>query len=159
MKAILLALGALVLASCSLSSNALLEPEPVAAQKSNANRARISWLSELQPSKETTPFQVEIHSITGEQLTTLAQVRPNSDYTLVIKSEKPSRFTLKTTSGFTAPLQSQSLHRLSAATEFEIPIHTDTELSTPLYVSIVPVHVQGRSFTKEKPKSFLLLNQ
>jgi hypothetical protein len=157
----MLVLGTIALASCSTSKNAQLEPAPTAVQdqKITDNQDRISWLNKLQPSTEVTPFQVEIHSTAGEKLITLTQLQPDSDYTLVIKSETPCRFTLKATSGFTALSQSQRMHKLNAATQLNIPIHTDAELPTPPYVSVVPIHTQGNSFTKEKPKSFLLLNQ
>ncbi len=148
------------MASCSTSADALLKPEPTATQSQqiSAIRGRVSWISDLQPSAEVTPFRVELRSLNGEALTTLDQLHPNTNYSLVIKGERPTRYALKTTSGFTvtAPQQGQSLHQLDAATEFVIPIHTDADTSTPLFISLVPVHAQNHTLTKEKPKSFLL---
>jgi hypothetical protein len=159
MKILSLLLGGSLLVSCSSSTDTLLAPQVVPTQNQQlaTNSARVEWLHDLKPSSDITTFHVEIQSLDGKQFTSLREVQPNSNYLLVIKGDKAVSYTLKTTSGFTASLQSQSLHHLKPSQEFSIPIHTDADLTTPLFVSIVPLHTQGESFTKEKPKSFLLL--
>ncbi len=167
MRTSMFALGSLIMASCSTAKDTVPQPVPTVASMStqkeplSTNNARLNWLGTLQSNSEVTPFYVEVHSISGEHLTTLAQIRPDTDYSLIIKGEKPARYAVKTTSGFTITdaSQSQSLYQLGAATELIIPIHTDVNPVLSLFISVVPIHSQGRVLTKEKPKSFLLLAQ
>ena len=167
MRTSMFALGSLIMASCSTAKDTVPQPVPTVASIStqkeslSINNARLNWLGTLQSNSEVTPFYVEVHSISGEHLTTLAQIRPDTDYSLIIKGEKPARYAVKTTSGFTITdaSQSQSLYQLGAATELIIPIHTDITPTSSLFMSVVPIHSQGRVLIKEKPKSFLLLAQ
>lgn len=111
-------------------------------------------LSQLADSKTSSSFTVSLQNVDGQTLQNDAVVQPNTIYKVVVEGENPARFVVKMAESFDI-VQAPSATATQKAVYL---IKTTADVSSKLYLSVVPVRLEQNTFTKGRVVGFLLPN-
>lgn len=110
-------------------------------------------LSSIEGTSALNVVNVKLTTPRGEEVKDVSQLRPNSNYRLVVQGAGADFYRIKASDGFDV-VENPSTTK-GASDDFVFTIKTTKEAGE-LYANIVPLHVSGEKVSRERPQVFLL---
>lgn len=114
-------------------------------------------LAKVDGSRVVTEIATRLETIDGQSITDVSQLKPQSDYYLIVES-KNSVFVRIGLKGNFEIIQDFNVSK-TPVTNFIYHIRLTGEIANGLPMSVIVMHKLGNRFVRESPKRFILFNK